>query len=192
LEVRSSNRGDHRYVRTHQFDQRRDLAGMVHADLEHAELGIARHPRQHQRHAPVIIEAFDRGVRLTGGRERGPDGFLGRGLAGAAGHRDNLRPAAGSGSFPQRDKSFQRVGNDDQVSAAVPGVEGLRHQRCRRSVGQRGTDEVMAVEILALDGDEQRLRRYFAGIDGDAGDRPVREPFGAAAGCRDDLGNGPK
>ncbi|MEZ5838998.1 MAG: hypothetical protein R3D02_00685 [Hyphomicrobiales bacterium] len=32
-------------------DQRRDLAGMVHADLEHGEIDIGRHPRQRQRHA---------------------------------------------------------------------------------------------------------------------------------------------
>jgi hypothetical protein len=36
--------------------QRRDLTGMVHADLEDTELRLARQPRQHQRHAPVIVE----------------------------------------------------------------------------------------------------------------------------------------
>ncbi len=57
FEMRRGDRGDHRDVRPHQLHQRRDLAGVVHADLEHAVLRLARQARQHQRHAPVIVEA---------------------------------------------------------------------------------------------------------------------------------------
>ena len=44
-------------MRARHARQRRDLAGMVHADLDHREIGVARHPRQRQRHAPVVVVA---------------------------------------------------------------------------------------------------------------------------------------
>ena len=43
--------------------QRQDLARMVHADLEDAEFGLARHARERQRHAPMIVVGGDRCVR---------------------------------------------------------------------------------------------------------------------------------
>ncbi len=67
LQMRGGHGGDHRHVRARQAGQRRDLAGVVHADLDHRELGVARHPRQRQRHAPVVVVAGDRGMG------RGPD-----------------------------------------------------------------------------------------------------------------------
>ena len=50
--------GDQRHVRPGQPRQRRDLARRVHADLDHREVGVRRHPRQRQRHAPVVVEAL--------------------------------------------------------------------------------------------------------------------------------------
>ena len=47
------------------LDQRRDLAGMVHADLEHARSARRRAARQRQRHAPMIVERRDRGMGLA-------------------------------------------------------------------------------------------------------------------------------
>jgi hypothetical protein len=39
----------------------------------------------------VIVEALDRGVGFTARGKRGAQRFLGRGLAGAAGNRDDAR-----------------------------------------------------------------------------------------------------
>ena len=46
---------DDRDMRLRHCNQRRDLAGMVHADFEHAEARAFRHARQRQRYAPVIV-----------------------------------------------------------------------------------------------------------------------------------------
>ena len=51
----------------HQPGQRGDLAGMVHAHFEHREFAVARHPRQAERHAGVVVVAFDRAVDLAAG-----------------------------------------------------------------------------------------------------------------------------
>ena len=55
-EMRAVDTGDDRHIRPHQPRQRRNLARMVHADLEHREIRVARHPRQRQRHADMVVE----------------------------------------------------------------------------------------------------------------------------------------
>ena len=72
---------DDRHVRPHHLRQRRDLARMVHADLEDAELGVGGHAGQGQRHAPVIVVGFLRGVHLAAGRETNAQHLLGAGLS---------------------------------------------------------------------------------------------------------------
>ena len=52
-------------VRPHHLHQRRDLAGMVHADLEDRKAHARRAARQRQRHAPVIVEGGRRGMGLA-------------------------------------------------------------------------------------------------------------------------------
>ena len=71
--------------------QRRDLAGMVHPDLDHAERGVAGQLRQGQRHAPVIVEALHRGVDAPLPAQHVGQHLLGRRLAHAARHRDDAR-----------------------------------------------------------------------------------------------------
>ncbi len=46
------------------FSPAPDLAGMVHADLEHGIVAIIRHARQCQRHAPMVVEGLRRGITL--------------------------------------------------------------------------------------------------------------------------------
>ena len=82
--------GDHRDIRLGHLRQRRDLSGVVHADFDHGIFCIRRHPRQRQRHPPVVVIAVDRGMRPPlVGKDR-KQHFLGRGLADAARHRDDL------------------------------------------------------------------------------------------------------
>jgi hypothetical protein len=42
LQMRGGDGGDHRDMRRGQAGQRRDLAGVVHADLDHREIGLGR------------------------------------------------------------------------------------------------------------------------------------------------------
>ena len=67
---------------------------MVHADLEDAELRRLRHARQRQRHAPMVVVGFLRGVRGAGVRQAQPQHLLGAGLARAAGDGDDAGIAA--------------------------------------------------------------------------------------------------
>ncbi len=62
LDVDRRNAGDDGEVRAHEARQRRDLARVVHADLEYAEAGSAWHPRERQRHAPEVVVGFFGGV----------------------------------------------------------------------------------------------------------------------------------
>src|SRR3546814_6012503 len=62
-DVRRLDVGDDGDVRAHQGGQLADLAGVVHADFEHAVDGVALHAREAQRHTPVIVEAAGAGGR---------------------------------------------------------------------------------------------------------------------------------
>ena len=78
LQVRRRDPRDHRDVRLHHLRARRDLARRVHADLEDRPLGLARHPRQRQRHAPVIVERLVRPVRMARRADRCAPAFPSR------------------------------------------------------------------------------------------------------------------
>ncbi len=95
FEMHRRDGGDDRHVGPHQPGERRDLAGVVHADLENAVAGLLGQARERERHAPVIVERGDRGMDLAVAREREAERILGRGLADRAGDRDDLGAAAG-------------------------------------------------------------------------------------------------
>ena len=57
------DRGDDGHIRANHRGQRENFVSMIHADLENAELGVARHARECQRNAPMIVVGCDRCVR---------------------------------------------------------------------------------------------------------------------------------
>ena len=65
FEMHRLDRGDDRDLRAHQAGERLDLAGMVHADLEHGVARALRAARERQRHAPMIVVGGDRGMGLA-------------------------------------------------------------------------------------------------------------------------------
>ena len=83
--------GDDGDVRARHPCQRADLTGVIHADLDHGEVDVRRHPRESQRHAPVIVEGLLRRVHFAGGRKTRAQHFLGAGLACAAGDGNDAR-----------------------------------------------------------------------------------------------------
>ena len=100
--------------------ERRDLARMVHADLEHAVLRGLRHARQRQRHAPVVVVGLLRGMRGAERRQAQAQRFLGAGLADAAGDGDDLRVAADA---RRARHAFQRrAGGHRRAAARHPPV----------------------------------------------------------------------
>ena len=186
--MRRGDIGDHRHMRAHELHQRGDLAGMVHADLEHAELGFGRHARQHQRHTPLIVETLDRGMRRAGARQNRPDRFLGGGLADAAGNRRDFGGTAGPAGPGEIAEPIKGIRHDDQ-SIAKPIGFFLADQRRDGAIGEGLRHEIMAIEPVALDGNEQALRRDLTRIDREAADAVASETFGPAPGCRNDFAN---
>ncbi len=72
--VRRRDRGDHRDMRAHQRGQMRELAGDGSSPSRtRRNRRVARHPRQAQRHAGMVVVALDRAMRDMPGRavERG-------------------------------------------------------------------------------------------------------------------------
>ena len=88
-DMRRADRRDHRHMRPREARERRDLARVVHADLDHGEGGAARAARQGQRHAPVVVVGRDGGMGLAERAEQQPQHLLGAGLADAAGDGDH-------------------------------------------------------------------------------------------------------
>ena len=62
LDMHRLDGGDHRHLRADHVGQGQDLVRMVHADLEHAEDGLARHAGEGERNAPMIVVGSDRGI----------------------------------------------------------------------------------------------------------------------------------
>ena len=85
------NARDHGHMRLHHPRARRDLTRSRHADLEHRVFGICRHARECQRHAPVIVEAFHRPVRLARASMDARNHFLDACLADRTGNRNPHR-----------------------------------------------------------------------------------------------------
>ena len=172
FEMHRRDGGDDRDMRLHQPRQRLDLAGMVHAHLEHREARARGTARQRQRHAPVIVVGGDRGMGLARRREREPQRLLGAGLADRAGDADHLglrARARGAGEIAQ---AFEHVRHDQQrrvLRERVALVGG--DDREAGAVGERGRHEFVAVAGVALDREERLAAPDAAAVDGDAGDR---------------------
>ena len=103
LEMDRVHGGDDGDVGPDQAGQRGDLAGMVHGHLEHAKFGIGGHAGDRKRHAPAIVEVAQAGADRAKRRQGCGHGFLGAGLADAAGDGDDPGRgplARGPGQFP--------------------------------------------------------------------------------------------
>ena len=89
---------------------------MVHAHLDHREAVRLAQPEQRERHADVVVEVSrrgeDRGARAAmRGEDRG-EHFLHRGLAVAAGERDQWQREAAPPMRGQQAQREARIGDD--------------------------------------------------------------------------------
>jgi hypothetical protein len=100
LDMDGLHRGDDRHVGPHHAGERRDLGGVVHADLEHAEGALARHAGEREGHAPMIVVGGYGGMRPALAGEHQTQGLLGTGLAHRSRHRDDRGRRAGAGRHP--------------------------------------------------------------------------------------------
>ena len=188
FEMHRRDRGDDRDMRADQPRQRLDLAFVVHAHLEHGIARARRTARERQRHAPMIVVGGDRGVGLAVLRQREPQRFLGAGLADRAGDADHLG-AACARAPRRRERASPRAHRARPAAARRPANCGAPVDGDDRKAGlgcKRRGDEIMAVAIVARDGEERVARLDACGCRSrapisDCGSAPCRSAPIAAA-----------
>jgi hypothetical protein len=155
--------------------ERRDLARVVHADLEHAEGGVPPHPGEGEGHAPMVIVGGDGGVGRPEPPEGEAHGLLGARLADRPRHRDDPGAAAPARRAAEVPQGIQHVRHDGERAGIgeVPRAI-LRHEGGRRALAEGLADEVVAVQGVAPDGEEQVTRPERPRVDRDAARLPDR------------------
>ena len=174
-------RPDHRCQRT-------DFTGMIHADLAYREVRVGRHPRQRQRHPPMVVEGGVGRMDLAGRGEDRAEHLLRASLADAAGHPDDHGIRARPGGSCQFAQGFEDV-SDDELAPAV--ADEPRDHGAGRAGVERGLHEIVPVEAIPSDGEEGVAGREGPTVDGDAGD--VAHAATGIAGHRGlEIGDGPQ
>ncbi len=183
------HRGHQRHMRPRLPRQWGDLARVVHADLDHCELCLAWHPRQGERHAPVIVIAGDSRMASPLIRQHAGQHLLGRGLANRSGDRNHTRPRARPRHLPQPFKCRLHVLDNQQGRIRSNTFRAMGHQGRCGPLCQRLRHKVMAV-ARSLKGHKKISSLQRAGINGNATDLPV--PMGLTARCSCRLCRSPK
>jgi hypothetical protein len=165
-DVRGQRVVDERDVGARQPRQVVDLAGVVHAHLEHGEAVRRAQAQQHQRQADVVVEVAFGGEHrvITAGLDAQDrrQHFLDRGLAVAAGHRDQRNRevrAPGGGEPAEREAGVvdpKRVADFGRLRAIEHDAGGALLQRLRA--------EGAAVEFFAAQRNEQVARADRAAV----------------------------
>ena len=170
FQMRRRDGRDQRHMRPHEADQRANLAEMIHADFEHAVSDIARHRREAERHAPVIVVGRGRGMGAAQAHRSASrsislvvvfpalpvTAMILRVRARARGARQIFQTALGVGDRQQRRRS--------------PAASGIaRDQRRARLRSKRSVHEIMAVARVALQRHEQIAGLERARVDGKSG-----------------------
>ena len=154
------DRRNQRHMRADHAGQRRDLAGVVHADLEHAECAVRAACAQASAARPngCCRRPPRHGSRLA--RQHEAQRLLGAGLADRAGHRRrSARPCAGARRSPSRRMASSTSGTT--TSGPAPSNSAARSSaidRRGRALRQRVAHEIVTVARLALDGEEEVAR----------------------------------
>ena len=167
FEVGASDVGEDAVVGLGDRGQQRNLAAGAGAHLHDAELGLASHGQQGQRHADVVVEVAPGRIDPEAAGEHAADELLGRGLAVAARDGENRnaqRPAVGAGQLLER---MERVADQQDAAVGSGGCRVVRH-------GGRGPlfegfgGEAIAIEGGTPEGEKDRTRLDVPGIGRDA------------------------
>ena len=176
-------------MRAGHFGQGRDFTGVVHADLDHREIGVGGHAGQCQRHAPMVVIAGFGGVGLALPRQNGPQHFLGRGFADRPGDRHDLGLGPRAGGTAQILKTCQNIIHQ-QKRRIVSDAFGNATDQCSASAVFQGLRNKIVAVTSGLQGHKQIALFYGTRVDGNAIHGPIADGF--AFGCRCGLGCGPE
>ena len=159
---------DERHRRRRQPGQLPDLPRVVHAQFHHAhavpDLVVLAHPQQGQRQADVVVQIALGGERsgAVASAQDGRDHLRHRGLAVAAGHRDQRQVETVPPCRGQRLQGRQRIGHLQATQARL-GQTTLGQGRHRARLA-RCSQEVMGIKALAAQGHEQVAGLQAAGV----------------------------
>src|SRR6185369_3919207 len=167
LDVRGSDGRNDRDVRTDLAGQGRDLAPVVHPHFKDRKANVARHPREAQRHARVVVVALDRTADLARrvAIERGVERFLRARLSDRARDSEDRRLAPLACSPPERLERRGSILDED-----VRPLDGLRNDGSGGSGGKGLFDEFVPVMDCAGHRNEEKARLDLAAIEGHADD----------------------
>ena len=119
LDVRAAHVRDHAHARLHDRRERRDLAAVVHPDLDHHAAVVFAAAQQRQRHAELVVQVA---LRLEAGCVQPEDRrthVLGGGLAIAAGDRDHGSAEARAVTGRERPEGLGRVRDLDHTQLGL-------------------------------------------------------------------------
>ncbi|MPM42308.1 hypothetical protein SDC9_88973 [bioreactor metagenome] len=141
-----------------------DVAEAPGTHLGDEEAGGVVAPGRGERGTDLVVERAERGDRRAGGPQHLGDQILGGGLAGGAGDADHRQVGAGVDDVAgQRGEGALRV-VDDQTGH--PGILDRPEGDGGDRAGERGPgDVVVAVDLLAGEGDEERPGGRLPGVD---------------------------
>ncbi len=185
LDVDGADHGDHRHMGGDLARQGPDLAGVVHADLEHGPGCVGGHTGEGKRDADMVVVGLDRVVAGPGQPQPGGDGLGDAGLADRAG--DGGAPGAGRALAGGRAQGLQGDEGVGDVDRRIGGR--ARDQGAGRALAEGHIEELVPV-ALAGQGDEQVAGLQRAGVDGHAGGGEGRVAQTARAGG--DFQRGPE
>ncbi len=179
LKMRGGDRRDHCNMRAGHTRKGRDLAGVIHADLEDGELCLRRHAGKRQRHTPVIVIG---GLRRVGAALPCADGaehFFRGSFADRASHGDDFCLCAGAGRATEIFQRGQDIGHDEQRRICWHVIGAVGHKGGGGPFLQGLGDEFMAI-ARGFQRDEEITLGDGAGVDRDAG---CREWLGDLTAC---------
>ena len=132
-----------------------DLAGVVHAQLNHAQLMTCAQTQQGQRHANVVVEIAFSGKRLLAleGAQDGRDHLRHRGLAVAAGHRHQRQRELGTPAGGQAAQGSLAVAHLQARQAGLK--QSVLSQRGDGATGTGLRQKIMRIKALAFERHKQ-------------------------------------
>ena len=120
-------------------------------------------------------------------------GILGPGLADRSGDRDDAGARAPARRGREIAQGGEHVGNHQKrgIQRHDPAFF-LRDDGKRRAAFERGSDEVVAVAVLAQNGEERLLRLDAAAVDGESTHCRGQRPRAGSSHCRGHRLDGPQ